>query len=720
MSNLLTIDNSSEEYAIDKLDPSTPSGLDVMRNLWNKEIQIYNDRSSFWQPRLDMGKKCQRFKRAKIFNKKAIDKYKDTDKIPVQPQIFKPIINQMTNMIFGSARSGAIVMEDSTPPQNAANPDIVNTVLKWWENYLKLQPKKRRLLDEGLTTGYPGWIIFSRDKNINSKYGGIKADWIPWDSTLCSPWFMEDDGSDIDELIVIHTTKTKYDMLAAFPDRKKSYEAHLKMLGDPDYSLDMLRGDQSKNADSRADIFITNTAGQKYDALQGYLFVSDRLHVVHKKQRVWVNEKTFDKKIIPQEWDEIRKNEWLQKNPDFKVTMDDNYAVLYLTTIDHSGFVWQNGDHWFQENIDGRQILPGIPLIPSLVDNIPTGLIEDGIPYAIAIATSATEGLNEVRKGSSETTFVPEGSLVTPEALGEELTKDRGVVFMKQGRKPSENIETIQRRPNDIFLQFEDRMQEKLNKVDGANDAIMGVSMARQSLKAKDREISQSLGTQSVFVDSYNRFTLNLTQVMTRLMPYALTEYQIIEIQDEFGKKNKPVEVNVSEWSADGTEAKVVVNDLTACKYRVIPIVADDSATNKEREYKDFIELLEATGNQLFQLSPRFIANIFSQLPNMYARQAAQGLQDLAKEQEQQQQAAAQAEQQTEVGKANAKAMTDMEKMRRPKFSVRVQPSDYQDYPEGFRLMMEAMGKMNYESQQAQQGMQAQPSEQSQQVAVGA
>jgi len=184
--NLLLIDNSDPKYAIDKLTPLTEAGLEAMRDIWNKELQIYTDRSNFWQTRIDMGKKCQRFKRAKIFTKKAHDKYKNEDKITVEPQIFKPIINQMTRLIFQSARKGAIVMEDSTPPESAAKPEVINVALEWWQNYLKLPSRKRRMINEGLTTGYLQWLVFRRNKNINSKYGGIVANWIPWDSTLSS------------------------------------------------------------------------------------------------------------------------------------------------------------------------------------------------------------------------------------------------------------------------------------------------------------------------------------------------------------------------------------------------------------------------------------------------------------------------------------------------------------------------------------------------------
>jgi hypothetical protein len=183
-----------------------------------------------------------------------------------------------------------------------------------------------------------------------------------------------------------------------------------------------------------------------------------------------------------------------------------------------------------------------------------------------------------------------------------------------------------------------------------------------------------------------------------------VNESQVVEIQDEFGKKVGPIDVNVKEFDARGEEAKIVVNDLTSAKYRVVPILSDDSATNREKEYDDFIRMIEATGNQIFQLNPRLIANIWQQLPNRFAKEAAQGLEQYGQMREQQAGQQQQAEKAMEAQKEMSKNAMESERIKRPRWNIRLQPSDYQDAPDGFKMMMETLARINQAAPQQAAG----------------
>jgi hypothetical protein len=95
--------------------------------------------------------------------------------------------------------------------------------------------KKKSALREALYGGIPNWIWFDRERTAEGAPGNLRATLLPWDSTLCSFMFLEEDGSDIDHLKIVGH-RTKQEMFEAFPDRKKTFEEHLNMLNTtPDY-----------------------------------------------------------------------------------------------------------------------------------------------------------------------------------------------------------------------------------------------------------------------------------------------------------------------------------------------------------------------------------------------------------------------------------------------------------------------------------------------------
>jgi hypothetical protein len=200
------------------------------------------------------------------------------------------------------------------------------------------------------------------------------------------------------------------------------------------------------------------------------------------------------------------------------------------------------------------------------------------------------------------------------------MSKENGVLVFKKGHNPKDSMYVFQRKPNDTYHTMADRARQQLSDVNAVNDTIMGISNPRQSNKSKVTDMQSGLNPQSSYVLNYSEFQLSLTQLMVNLMPYGLKEKMIIEIEDEYGSKKDPETVNVPEYDAMG-DAKIIANDLNAIKYRIKPVPGDDSLTTREKELKEFVSLLEAVGNTLFQIDPKVLANIFQGWPNHFARQ---------------------------------------------------------------------------------------------------
>jgi hypothetical protein len=689
------LNESDEDFAIKHKDGSDGLlfGEESTKKLFNKTMKRYDTLSRFWAPRLELGKKCQRFLRRDIFTPDQRAKYTNVqDKITVEPQEMKPVINALVGAVSKTVRSGAITMEDSNPPDNVAKPDTINVVIKWWENTLHLARKKKKALREALITGYPTWLWFERAKTSMGWAADLKCDVPPWDSTLPSPFFMEDDGIDIDEVMFV-SHRTKWEMLEMFPDRKDAWQKHFEELGKPTKFFDeLLTG--GLNALDRSNMFYNMLSTGRYNAIEGHLFVIQRVFRLHTKRRIYVHNKTMETMEMPPEWEEWQKGQWKAANPEFTESFEDDVKTLWVTTVDASGFVWQNDQHWFQR--EGK--LPGSCYIASVDDKLPSGAGEDMLPYILAIAVSETEGLAQVRTGTGTTTFIKEGKVIHPTQLGKELSAENGVVFLKKEANIDQDLKLVQRNPNETYHKMSDRTREQLTHVTNVTPAFLGNSSGRDAAKAQQAANNQALITCDPYIENYTNFNLNTTQLLCDLMPYALKEYQLIQISDEFGKKipaQGPLEVNKPQYDIATGDPKVILNDLSTAKYRVIPIPSDDSPTNREQELKDFVQMIQAVGNTLLQIDPRIVANIWKNWPNKFAREAAAGLEEFAGQHAQEQQQAQQKEDQAKSQEKMAAHVVDMEKIKRPRWNIRLQPSDYDESPEGFRVMMQTLGAIN-------------------------
>ena len=682
----MNIKESDSKYKIENMGP----GSDAMKELFNKQIFIYEQWSRFWASSLSVGKKCMNYMRRDIFTPEQRKYYRNIqEKIPVEPQEMKQVIDSLVGQVTQTVRTATVTMEDGNPPPTVARPETVAKVLKFWQNRLKVQRKCELQLRDGLITGYPVWLWIEQTRLPGGGTGELAATRLQWDSTLSYPYFNNEDGSDINELIRLYDRD--YDeMYRIFPERKEAHKKHLSLINDEEYRNKMFQMDDSVAAEDRNNIIYNRISSATYDALAGKCLAIERFHPVYEKVECFVNEQTADVQVIPPEWPGWKYDAWMQQHPEYDQRITTEIPTLYVTTISSDGFVWQNKEHWFQEN--GR--LPGVCYVADMVDKIPTGKGYDMLPYILQIAVSETEALAQVRTGAGTVTVVEEGSLKHPSRFESEMSRENGVITTKKGHNPDNSIKIIQRIPNDTFHIMADRAREQLADVHSVNDATMGRTNARQSNRAKQTDLSAGLNPNSPYVLNYAEFHLNFAQLLCDMMPYGLTEQMIIEIEDEYGKKEEPEEVNVKEFNVQG-EAHIIANDLNSIAYRVVPVPGDDSKTTRESELVRFTEMLEAIGNTLFQIDPSLLGTIFSSWPNYYARQAGESLRKFSEQQQQQQQSAMQAQTQAEMLKDQNKKEVEMERINKPRFNFRMSPQDLNEAPIGTKLFLNMLNAMN-------------------------
>ena len=153
----MNIKESDSKYRTENLKV----GSDSMKELFNKQIYIYEQWSRFWAASLRTGKKCMDYMQRDIFTPEQRKYYQNVqEKIPIEPQEIKPIIDSLVGQVSQTVRSATITMEDGNPPPHVAKPETVAKVLKFWQNRLKT---KRKCEFEKHISEDPGKNLLSRD-----------------------------------------------------------------------------------------------------------------------------------------------------------------------------------------------------------------------------------------------------------------------------------------------------------------------------------------------------------------------------------------------------------------------------------------------------------------------------------------------------------------------------------------------------------------------------
>lgn len=694
--NIIEINESDKKYQLDKLTPLDKNWKD----LFSQELLIYEQYSRFWRPRLNLGKKCMDVMRRDIFTAQQRADYEAQNKVPVEPQELKRIINSLAEEIKKAVQSSNISTEDDTPPENAAKPEVVNVVLKDMENKINMNMIRETVIRNGLITGFPQWIWYDFMPQFEGLFEELVGYHPLWNSMLPTPFFEKRDGSDIDDVIRIGQY-SKAALLEMYPDREKAVKDFDSALNDdPGYFKSSLQQSGTEDAMARAKLIELALNAVQYDSMEGYYMVAERNFPVMFKQDLYYNEKISDVQVLPENWKRERKRQWVQDNPEYKFLKQKNVKTLWTTTIGLNGFIWANGPHWFQEN--GK--LPGTPYVPDMLDNIPTGVGEDQLPYIYTIAASETEGLHSVKVNQGTYTFVLEGAFKYPASVGKEMGKQDGIIIIDKTKAPGGQIEkvvkTFQRKPNDVPFSFADRTRAQGEGVHSVNDSILGATHPRQSAVSKKTEIKQGMSPQAPYVHGYSHFDINNKQTQLYLLPYVYTEERIITINDDFGMNRKQVTVNITE-NPYTDQARIVANDLISVRYRAVPVPGEDSATSRERELQEFVDLLRAVGNQLFQIDPEFMAQLFNAIPNRYSKMAANVLMKSAQQASQSAQQISQQEQQLEVQKETARRGVDVMKIQTPKMDLSVPSAqEIEEYPRGSQMVIDLMNQYSKQGNQ--------------------
>lgn len=671
--------------------------------IWAKNIALIEKQREYYKPYLERAKTCFDFYRGKIFDEDTREIYENVeDKFVVEPNKMKAPINALIGELMQAERSGRVTVEGGTlekPSQHTNEISTINVVLKHMERRWRLRKLQNEILQDSIIACYPVWLWFEPTALCDiPEVGPYHPTILPWDSTWPSPFnWRSATGRDITALTRFqHMTAEQ--MVDMWPDQEDVIMTYMEECRgrEKNGTLNFDHIDNWElnfNAEQRRNIIFYAMLGiNEWMAPEGYFGVYERNFAVKLDEVVAIDVfNTENIEIRPPSWDERRWQQFLasqseRQNTKF-VEAIRPVKILWTTVFTNSGLVLFNDPSWYQEN--GR--LPGIPIVPAMIDSIPDGPAKDMLSDQLAIAVAETEYLDDIRKNTGSVTVAREGAIQNIDDLPEELHKTHGFVSIKEEAGPIPQVITQwQRKPNPTMAEYSIKRERDMERVTMINPNLMGAMHPEQSGRAKNIEIARALITQSVYVDNWNEFIESVNNLLLSVMPYAYDTYDVLEIEDDASGSVMTQEVNVPEIDQNGNIANVV-NDLSGRRYKWALTRTDDSPTAKEWEYKQAIIFLNSVPGPVVQADPsgKLLARFMTALPNRFLNEAGRALAKDADMRVQAQTEAQRREELAQLQETMARVKIDAERARKQGVNVSLTGADLAQFPAFFSWLQQ-------------------------------
>ena len=698
------------------------------RRLWAKEQLLFRRYADFWRPLLDRGKALMNYAHGKIFDAETKRLYEEVlQKICVEPCILKKRINSVVGQIKQGARSGSITTEGGVSAEQVY---LANMVLKYFQKEIKETEFVDEMLFTGCLTSYPQVLWFDRAvTSYGDALGGLHVEIPPWDSYALQPGFTSACGDDCHEIMRL-VRKSQQECVDENPEREDAIREHYKKIfserSDRGAYYDQLKGTSGLTIDDYQYLYFDAVTGCTSSRVDGRMLVVDRLFPAKVRTAVAIardpqTDATLDYQILPPEWPRSRKESWAKQHPQYAM-VTKNVKVLWHTRWTQEGLLLRNRLHWFQEFTNkGDPILPVAIFTPQVVDGIPTGPGADDRHLVLMKAIAETEFLHDIRTGSGDVFAYKKGKIVNAEDLPTELSIGGSGIVVVDDDSP-ESIDRsatfLRRSANTTYGDYSDRVNAQLDQTDMINESFQGQHVPSQSGRAKQAEIAQAIVGYSFLVDNYNRTLERLRNLECMLIPYCMTEEQVLQVYDDDRQKVIPVPINTIENDMAGNEVKSPATDLSAAKWKWRLKPGDDSPTARQAELNEMLIFWNTTAPTLIEADPSLLtlASVLKSMANHTAKEIGRIISEKAEVDAQTMSEQQMQELMMEMEERKAKADAERLKAARAGFSFSVTPEDLVMYPGVYPMLVQG-GYINRDS--GNQFRLPPPQQQQQQAAGG-
>jgi hypothetical protein len=576
-----------------------------------KNLLLHESDSRFWQPRLTRGKDL--FGNVigdKIFTDPEKAEYARQDKMLLTIPELVPKMNALEGMQIAGRRPGVIIAEGA---EDAPDTEVANRILMNIQSANQLQAEMTGAFINAMITSYPTFIFFDRPTDWTKKKT-LELYHEAWDAVLPDPTFRMVDLSDADRLTRVKALGLER-CIENYPEREKVIRERVQA---GRFNSDNFVGGNAFTADQRRTLFTQLTNAYDVFARTGLIYIIERQHFVYKNATVYIAPGNEAPELLPFEWSEEEVARWRQVNPTF-TPVQRKVRILWVTTCTSTGVLLENKAHWYQENEFAAEMF-----VPKMLDNMPYGIVEFLAGSVKMKNASRIEHLHSLRSVNDQVMKLKEGAVKNAQDLEAESGRVGGKIIIDKDHEMDDVQYMVTKRENMGWADLSQAAQDDIDRLFMDRNIEGGVQSSQESGKVVGMRIQQNQMKQQPYLSAYNLFDLRVHRKALRMLPYVLTEPQIMRYIDE---KNQPGEVELNQpvdfdWITGAVTR--VKNNLAGAKYDYRATHGDDSETGKQFELQQFSEVLQ---NVLPSVPPEDWPFLLSSIPNRLAQEFGRKIQ---------------------------------------------------------------------------------------------
>ncbi len=581
------------------------------QNLAAKNLLLHESDSRFWAPRLTKGKDL--FGSVigdKIFSDAEKAEYARQDKMLLTIPELIPKMNALEGMQIAGRRPGVIIAEGA---EDAPDTEVANRILMNIQSQNQLQGEMTGAFINGMITSYPTFIFFDRPTDWTKKKT-LELYHEAWDAVLPDPTFRTYDLSDADRLTRVKAVGLER-LIEMYPEREKVIRQRIQA---GRFNSDNFVGGNAFTADQRRTLFTQLTNAYDVFARTGLIYIIERQHFVYQNATIWISPGSEQPELLPFEWTEEEVAKWKQVNPSY-APVQRKVRILWVTTCTSTNVLLENKAHWYQENEFAAEMF-----IPKMLDNMPYGIVEFLSGSVKMKNASRIEHLHSLRMVNDMVLKIKEGSVKNVQDLEAESGRVGGKIVIDKDHDMTDVAYMEQRRENMGWADLSMAAQDDIDRLFMDRNIEGGVQSSQESGKVVGMRIQQNQMKQQPYLSSYNLFDLRVHRKALRMLPYVLTEPQILRYIDD---KNQPGQVELNQpvdfdWMTGAVTR--IKNNLAGAKYDYRATHGDDSETGKQFELQQFSEVLQ---NVLPNVDPEFWPFLLASIPNRLAQEFGRKIQ---------------------------------------------------------------------------------------------
>ena len=604
--------DESEHTNLDKLTSEDESRIATR----NKEI--HESFARYWAPHLDKGVDCFEALTGKSFTDQEKKDMADIDKIAIEVPVILPKLNILSGYQRSSRRDGVVVGQGG---EDSASAEVVNILMRSVRQQNNLDQERSKIFQDGMITGMPSFMWFDYDYTDESDKDLI-ATAEAWNSVLPSPNFTKLDLTDCNEIIRTRVMD-KDQLVNAYPAREEYIESFVK-------SDSVFEEDTHHTSADRSVLMqqANSTTGTQFTDLNT---VIERNYFILKVRDVYIASHSQEPEILPDDWSPEAKADWEAANREYQ-KVKRKVRTLWVTTTTTEGMVLENREHWFQE-----KCFPCAMFVPAMIDNSPRGWVEFLISQQRMHNVGRTEYIHSARFANDKTLFVTEGTFTDPETAMEEKARTGGVVEVSEDKDVNGDIRVVtDQGGNQGMLEMSNVATNDLEMVSAINPAMGGAQeSANETATGFSRRITQAQTAQGQYMDNMMQFDNEVHKMILKMIPFVYNEERVIRYVTESNEPQEVVVNKVEERDPMTLAVTKVVNRLDASRYDYMQAVGDNSVTGRENEFGAFLKI---SSEVLSKLPPEQWPSALKVIPNTYAKEMAENMEQAKAQQEQMQQ----------------------------------------------------------------------------------